>query len=184
MMEKPIYPITELGVISIYLLRNIINNKIYIGQTANSLETRFQYGNGYRCSTKMHTAIKEYGKENFQYEILDTAITQSEADKLETYYIKLYDSTNNDIGYNLLSGAGSHGKHSEGSKKQMSLSKVGKTHSEESRKNMSEAQKIRWAKMSEEEKNAYGNKVSIRQTGITHSEERCINISIAKTGKN
>lgn len=49
-----------------------------------------------------HRAINKYGKENFEWTILEENIkTIEELNDLESYYIKLFDSTNKDKGYNL-----------------------------------------------------------------------------------
>jgi len=104
------------GICTIYLLRNLINNKIYIGQTWLPLNQRMgKDARGYRSSTYLYNAIQNYGKENFVYEVLAECDNQAEADILEDFYINKYDSRNLEIGYNLNTG-GSAGKHSEETK--------------------------------------------------------------------
>ena len=53
-------------IIGIYKITNIINNKSYIGQSAN-IERRFKEHcyKGYRSGIMLDIAIKKYGKENF-----------------------------------------------------------------------------------------------------------------------
>lgn len=95
----------EVGFIyKIYKYTNLINNKIYIGQTKQSLEERADKGRNYKGSTHFYNAIQKYGWENFIGEILEEVNTIEEANEKETYYIALYDSTNQDIGYNITSG--------------------------------------------------------------------------------
>ena len=84
---------------TIYIIRNKINDKVYVGQTWRPLSKRWCYGHGYRGCIKLENAIKKYGKHNFYYEILTLCGTQESADYWETYFINRYDSVNN--GYNI-----------------------------------------------------------------------------------
>ena len=94
----------------IYKITNIINNKIYIGQVYNkTIYARFKrHLNGAKKSnTLLAKAICKYGKENFIIEQIDTANNLDELNKKEKYWIKYYNSTDKNIGYNLtLSGEG------------------------------------------------------------------------------
>lgn len=116
----------------IYLLKNNVNNKIYIGQTwAERLEDRMgKNGSQYKNSAYIYNAIKKYGAENFSYDLLAEVSSQEEADLLEGGYIIEYNSRNNRIGYNLRSG-GSCGKHSEETKEKIRQSILNKEWSDE-----------------------------------------------------
>ena len=93
---------------TIYKTTNNVNGKVYIGQhKVKSLFAKDIYiGSG----SILIKAIKKYGKENFSKEIITIAMTQSEADVLEKYYIKKYDSTNPEKGYNILKGGQGNGR--------------------------------------------------------------------------
>lgn len=92
----------------IYLHRNKINNKVYIGQTKNNPTRRWENGKGYK-NTYFGNAIQKYGWDNFEHEILETDIeTVEEANQRETYYIELYNATNRDLGYNIFKTAGGY----------------------------------------------------------------------------
>jgi group I intron endonuclease len=108
---------TNTGICTIYLLINLINYKIYIGQTwSSSVEARMgKDGINYKNSIHLYNAIKKYGVENFQYIVLVQCREQTDADYLENYFIELYNSRDPKIGYNLKEG-GSAGKHSEETK--------------------------------------------------------------------
>lgn len=83
------------------------NGKIYIGQTKNSLSTRFQNGQGYKSCPLIQRAINKYGWNNVQTELLEDNIPSLElANEREQYYIKMYNSRNPDIGYNISPGGG------------------------------------------------------------------------------
>jgi len=107
---------------TIYLLTNTINKKVYVGQTWNDVEDRMgENGAKYSHSPYIYNAINKYGAEKFIYDILDICETQEEADKLETFYIEKYDAKDHNFGYNIKNG-GSHGRHSEETKKKISES--------------------------------------------------------------
>lgn len=88
----------------VYLHKNKINNKVYIGQTSKTLEERAQKGFGYQKCPYFYHAIKEYGWNNFDHIILEENLTSDEADEKEKFWIDLFDSTNRKKGYNILKG--------------------------------------------------------------------------------
>lgn len=92
--------------IMIYKITNSCNDKIYIGQTTQSLKKRL-YNHVTKANSgmqrKFHKAIAELGKENFKIEQLIIATTKEAADKLETFFMKHFDAINN--GYNTIDRA-------------------------------------------------------------------------------
>lgn len=80
------------------------NGKRYIGATKAKLKDRWNHGRNYKRCPLMHSAIKEFGWENVAHEILATARTKEEADKLEREYIRKYNSDDKNYGYNILPG--------------------------------------------------------------------------------
>ena len=92
----------------IYCYKNLINNKLYIGQAKN-LKRRyndFKYKNGIYSGSLFQKAIIKYGKDNFQYSIL-THCKLSELNYYESFYIKRLKTTNYKYGYNLTTGGDS-----------------------------------------------------------------------------
>lgn len=80
----------------IYKTINLLNNKIYIGQTNG--KKKYYIGSG----KYLIKAFKKYGKSNFKFEIITQGdFNQYLTDTLERHYIRLYNSTNKNIGYNL-----------------------------------------------------------------------------------
>src|ERR1035437_9726848 len=122
----------------IYVITNSINDKVYVGQTWQSIKDRWDSSRGYKGCHHFYNVIKKYGKEKFNYTILVTTDNRITADYLETFWINVYDSTNRDFGYNLRSG-GSHGKHSEETKRKLSEAHKGTKASDETKKKMSES---------------------------------------------
>lgn len=86
----------------IYKITNKQNNKVYIGQTINSLEARWKRHQTDALNNIIDThfarAIRYYGAENFEVEIIDTASSQEELTQKEYYWIDYYQASIN--GYN------------------------------------------------------------------------------------
>lgn len=100
----------------VYIHKNLINGKVYIGQTSNLSERWRCDGKNYFNSIKFYNAIKKYGWCNFSHEVIYDNLSQEEADKLEKELIEKYDSIEN--GYNLKEG-GARGSLSSESLKKM-----------------------------------------------------------------
>jgi group I intron endonuclease len=89
----------------VYKITNKTNGMIYIGATKLSLERRFD--NHFRRRndrTFLARAMKKYGKDNFTIKLLQEYISEQDMFNGEIYYIKLFDSNNNKVGYNLTKG--------------------------------------------------------------------------------
>ena len=90
----------------IYLYRNQINNKIYIGQTLN-LKSRQSRHKNTKCNTYFSRAIQKYGWDAFECIILEEVSASSREEvkeklnNLEIKYIAQYNSTDPTIGYNI-----------------------------------------------------------------------------------
>ena len=89
----------------IYKITNLINNKIYIGQT-NNPKRRWQEHKNLGYDTKgtklLYRAIEKYGKDNFAFEIIEGPIDNY--NEKEIYWISYYKSTDKKFGYNILLG--------------------------------------------------------------------------------
>ena len=80
----------------IYIIKNRLNDKVYIGQTTTDIKTRFNQ----HCKNstlksrhyKLYNAIKKYGKEKFYIEILEQGVDINKLDEREIYYIEKYNS--------------------------------------------------------------------------------------------
>ena len=86
----------------IYVHINKINLKVYVGQTCQDVNRRWRNGKSYTTDTNTHfaSAIKKYGWDNFEHIILESGLTKNQANFYEKMYIKTYNSTNREYGYN------------------------------------------------------------------------------------
>ena len=143
----------------IYCIENLVNGKKYIGQGENVLR---RMSNKHTDSDILNNAFEKYGKDNFKrYVICYCEI--SELPQLEIECIKIFHSHKTDWGYNISWGGSAPmrgRRHSEESKKKISVGGLGKTRSEETKK-----------------------RISIAKTGRLISDETLKRMSIAMTGE-
>lgn len=160
----------------IYKATNIINGKVYIGKTVQTLKQRKYVHKSYSkrdTSDKkviFHNALKKYGWENFKWEILCECDDYNLLGIRETMKIIVNNSHYIDgYGYNMTyGGEGCLGyKHSESARKKISKSKTGENnpmfnktttgfkghkHNKKSRENISNSLSESWKNLSSEEK--------------------------------
>ena len=109
----------------VYKITNLLNGKIYIGQTTRNIKERWRsHCNRKDSKSAITNAIKKYGKENFKLEIVEK-VSIKNIDKRETYWIRKL-NTIAPNGYNLESGGNIHKKASKQLKEKLSLAKLGK----------------------------------------------------------
>lgn len=139
----------------VYMHKNNINNKVYIGVTKMKPNERWSNGKGYCNQPKFYNAIKKYGWENFEHTILFENLTKEEAWEKEIEMIKRFDSSNSNKGYNVSKGGKSNNgvPCSEKTKEKISIANKGKNngffgkkHTKEELSKISEASKKMWQK--------------------------------------
>jgi group I intron endonuclease len=83
----------------IYLIKNKVNDKKYVGMTKRTLEKRWkEHKKGY-SNYLLSSAIKKFGIENFEISVIDKATTEKELKEKERYWM-LELKTLNPYGYN------------------------------------------------------------------------------------
>ena len=117
------------------------SNKVYIGITNQNINQRWRKGNGYRHSPHFMSAIKKYGWDAFEHEILYEGLTQKEAEEKEIQLIKEYDSTNPQNGYNCDSGGNVRRKHSPETIEKIRAAHIGMKYPPEFGEKISKAKK-------------------------------------------
>lgn len=161
--------------VGIYLIKNTINNKVYIGQ-AQDIESRWKehrrkYNLPKNKNIILYKAFKKYGIENFTFEVIEECVKE-ELNERETFYIKFYNAyafQDNPSGYNMTREGGSC---------------RGCVHNKEQNKKHSKIMKGRTpmnkgVPMSEEQK----KKLREIMLGKTLTEEHKIKISKSQMGK-
>ena len=97
----------------LYVVKNKINNKVYIGQSNKENERwrqhKYYAKNLEKTKQYIHRAMNKHGIENFVYEVIATSQTQEDANETEKELIKQYDSRNPKFGYNMVPGGGGLG---------------------------------------------------------------------------
>ena len=120
----------------VYCYKNVINQKVYVGQTTQSLEKRHvehvaaardPRKRGYNCS--FQRAIRTHGIHKFKKTVLFVAFDRDALDNAEIELIASYESLDKTKGYNLAYGGSKSGMHTE-----------------ETKRKISEASKVLWTK--------------------------------------
>ena len=204
----------------VYQVTNLVDGKSYIGVTTNGVRRRWlkhltrAKQNTYRGGNcpAFHTAIREYGPDNFVVEHIFTVLDTDKAYGIEQEFIKAR-NTKTPCGYNMTHGgkgvpglafseetcllrskAARGRKVSDETRAKMSAVQKGKTISEEARRKTSETRKRRFATDPEfREIVKKGNiksgetrrgKPHPRPTGVfSHSEETRAKMSAWQVGK-
>lgn len=93
----------------IYILHNIQNNKVIVGQSVNIKERWSSYRRLLKKNTypnhHLQSAWNKYGESSFEFYVIDEAASLEDLDKLEKYYItEIFESGDPKNGYNLRDG--------------------------------------------------------------------------------
>lgn len=103
----------------IYKITNILNGKIYIGKDEFSNSEYFGSGK------LIKRAIIKYGKKNFIKEILENKIEDKKIlEEKEIFWIKYFNSTDKNIGYNIARGGNGGDTISNNPNKNMIIEKI------------------------------------------------------------
>lgn len=91
----------------VYLHKNKINEKVYVGITSQNIEKRWKNGKGYSTQNYFYSAIQKYGWDSFEHIVLFINLTEKEAKYLEMLYVTIFRSNNVNFGYNMTQGGDS-----------------------------------------------------------------------------
>ena len=123
----------------IYLARNRVNGKVYIGQTLLSLRERMgdhrrkAFIHGSRSD--FHAAIREHGFNTFEWKVLELVLFREALSPREQYWIDNYQSADPSKGYNNTHGGDSF-EFTEKAKKKIGLAGRGVKRSETFKENL------------------------------------------------
>lgn len=105
---------------TVYMHKNKINGKVYIGITSLKPWRRWDCGRGYKNQILFYRAIEKYNWNNFEHIILFENLIKKEAEQKEIELIAYYKSNNKKYGYNIANGGNCVGSASEETRKKMS----------------------------------------------------------------
>lgn len=163
----------------VYLHKNKINGKVYVGITCRKNPNyRWQNGEGYKDQV-FYRAIKKYGWENFEHIIYSSNISEQEAKQTEIALIKQYKSGGNC--YNITDGGdGRLGiPMHENTRSALKKANTGRTCSEETRKKISNSEKGKHC--SEKNKQLYKELYTGKKLSEEHKEKIKTNNRQSKT---
>lgn len=166
---------------SIYLIRNLINDKVYVGQTRQKIETRFSYHRSMLRAEKhdndyLQKAWNKYGEKSFEFSILEDGIeSQENLNQKEIYYISEYAATDRLHGYNLREG-GNASKFSQDAIKSISMAQKKRFTRPEERKRLSDKAVVRYKT---EEGKKFASERS-KQTWKNHRDKMLQLLSVAR----
>jgi group I intron endonuclease len=200
-----------LDVCGIYLIRNTVNGKVYVGQSVHIQRRWHEHKKCAKWGHKSHLydAIRKYGADAFTHEILEEC-GPHQFDEREAYWMARYDCRDPSKGYNLLP-AGQRGrvmdadcreriaaklrgrKLSPERVEKMRAASLGRVHSDETRKRIGDGNRkpkgpnpLAAAKA----KARYAAlsaeekaEYAAKRSGYRHSEEARLAMSAARTGK-
>lgn len=161
---------------SIYRFKNILNGKVYIGQTIVPVRKRLiQHMTFSRPWTKcqktyFHNALNKNGLINFKFDVIEICASQEELDIREKYWISYYKSNNKQYGYNIECGGkdGRKGtKLTEEHKDKLLKANLGKHRSDDTKLNLSKVHRQLWE--NEEFRNTH---LSIVRNNLSASWEK------------
>jgi group I intron endonuclease len=184
----------------IYLIKNIINNKVYVGSAVNIhkrwKEHKKHLKEGKHHSCHLQHAWDKHGEQNFKFEIIEEVSNPDHLLSYEQVYLDYYKSYEEERGYNICKVAGSQLGMKRTEETRQKMREAAKNISEETRQKMREAsigrkhteetkQKLREAntgkKLSEETKQKL--KKTSKMLGKKQSEETRRRIGEARRGR-
>lgn len=112
----------------IYKIENLVNHKIYIGQSKHVRERWTEHKKELRRGTHkniyLQRAWNKYGEKMFKHEVLEKC-PEEVLDERECYYINLFNTFDSDKGYNLTSGGGRRKQYSISTREKLRINATG-----------------------------------------------------------
>lgn len=124
----------------VYVIRNLINGKVYVGQTKNFAQRKAGhiYSAKSAIDRPLQRSMRKHGIENFSFEIIEECV-DVQINEREQFWVAHFDSFNPEKGYNLTSGGDAPLFVSDETRKKMSESQTGHIVSDETKKKIRKA---------------------------------------------
>lgn len=170
----------------IYKITNLMNNKVYIGQSTNIYKRWYDEKRLTSINKHLKNAFTKYGIDNFSFEILEEC-SEDELNIKEKEYIERFTSFDRECGYNKTTGGDTNFRQkthtvSKETRAKISNSKKGIMFSEEHKKNLSIARNKRVITEQQKQKLSSSLKEIYKRETEEHKASRKKNISEAKKG--
>lgn len=127
----------------IYIIRNEINGKVYIGQTVDYQKRKNSHishlNRGAHFNRYLQAAWAKYGQAAFSFEVLEEC-NRKMLDGLERSYINKYKSADEKRGYNLMTGGQAYREFTDEVRQRMSEANKGRVFTEEHKRKISKSQ--------------------------------------------
>lgn len=172
--------------------------RVYIGQSIDCYARKRTYKNGNANSqSRLENSIKKHGWMKHKFEVIHICESH-ELNKLEIYYIELFQSFGTADGLNLKAGGQNGGVCSEETKRKIAASRIGKKLSEEHRRKISlggmgrtasletrmkRSQSLLQAKIVRTDEWKEKQRIARHNSSYRHSEETKLKMSKAHKGK-
>ncbi len=172
----------------IYKIQNKVDNKTYIGKSSDIYTRWYNHKNklksGSHENSYLQNAWNKYGAENFLFEVLEISERSDHLPILESYWISYLDCLNRQFGYNIESVSPNTFQKtiSEETRSKLSLAGKGRTHSDITKRKMSNALmgNTRW--LGKRHTDDTKNKISKAQKGKIVSEHQ--RLAMSRANKN
>lgn len=124
----------------VYIIQNLVNGKVYIGQTNNPRVRKngHWYNGTHHANGHLYDSMRKHGIINFKFSLLEECEVE-QVDEREMFWIAHYDSTNPTKGYNKESGGHKNKTLSEETKQKLSAANKGVPFTPERCENISKA---------------------------------------------
>ena len=174
-------------VCGIYMIKNVVNEKVYIGQSIDIYDRWIEHKNAlrgnYHANNHLQHAWNKYKEQSFQFSVIEEC-NECELNDKEIYWIATKDSYHN--GYNLTEGGGGvRGfKHTDDTKQKISnrLKEILSDPSNTKWREKYESEEVK-AKIGKASKERWSNPENHPMYGKSQSEEAKQKISDTNTGR-
>jgi group I intron endonuclease len=167
----------------VYLIRNLENGKVYVGQTTQTIALRWKQHclDTSRRAYPLHLAIRKYGRDRFHISIVAECVDQDELNRRERELIEQHRACVRGVGYNVRAGGDGGGPLSAKTRAKISARQMGRTAPNKGKK-MPEHQRVQLIErirlnhpclgrvMSEETKAKIGAANAVHMLGSKQSE--------------
>lgn len=167
----------------VYQIKNIINNKIYIGSTKNLTKRKilhfYQLNNNKHHNQYLQNSFNKYGKDSFIFEIIEYC-SKKDLFKKEQYYIDTLMPE-----YNILKIVGSclGYKHSKKTKEKIRVAQLNNRNSLGTIRSEEFKEKLRQANLGKKLSKETKEKISKSKLGVPMSKEHAENVRLAVIGR-